>query len=212
MGRRRASSPPSRREEAAINPHAKVSPIRHHAPRSETRCESWRYPPPPLGEPRDGSVGSSWARTGASRPLLNSAKIAKRSLVGSVPMDNLLSKGATDWREGRRLRAFELKQQGWTQQRIAEALGVSKGAVSQWMKRARDGGGAESFKAPTRSWSTAAPERGAACQGARASGAGSRGARLSRRRVDVRAGGDGDPKGVRGRLPPGSREPSCSKP
>jgi transposase len=56
-------------------------------------------------------------------------------------MDNSLSKSATDWREGRRLRAFELKQQGWSQQRIADALGVSKGAVSQWMKRARDGGG-----------------------------------------------------------------------
>jgi transcriptional regulator with XRE-family HTH domain len=45
-------------------------------------------------------------------------------------MDNSLSRKATDWREGRRLRAFELKQQGWSQQRIAEALGVSKGAVS----------------------------------------------------------------------------------
>ena len=55
-------------------------------------------------------------------------------------MDNLLSKEATDWREGRRLRAFELKQEGWSQQRIAEALGVSKGVVSQWMKRARQGG------------------------------------------------------------------------
>ena len=61
-------------------------------------------------------------------------------------MDNSLSKEATDWREGRRLRAFELKQHGWSQQRIAEALGVSKGAVSQWMKRARDGGGAEALK------------------------------------------------------------------
>ena len=61
-------------------------------------------------------------------------------------MDNLLSKEATDWREGRRLRAFELKQQGWSQQRIAEALGVSKGAVSQWMKRARQGGGVEALK------------------------------------------------------------------
>src|SRR5687768_8709806 len=61
-------------------------------------------------------------------------------------MDNSLSREATDWREGRRLRAFELKQQGWSQQRIAEALGVSKGAVSQWMKRARDGGGAEALK------------------------------------------------------------------
>src|SRR3954467_4667209 len=55
-------------------------------------------------------------------------------------MDNSLSKEATDWREGRRLRAFELKQEGCSQQRIAEALGVSKGAVSQWMKRAREGG------------------------------------------------------------------------
>ncbi len=55
-------------------------------------------------------------------------------------MDNSLSKEATEWREGRRLRAWELKQEGWSQQRIAEALGVSKGAVSQWMKRARQGG------------------------------------------------------------------------
>ncbi len=55
-------------------------------------------------------------------------------------MDNSLSRKATDWREGRRLRAFELKQEGWSQQQIAEALGVSKGAVSQWMKRGREGG------------------------------------------------------------------------
>ncbi len=55
-------------------------------------------------------------------------------------MDNSLSKEATDWREGRRLRAWELKQEGWSQQQIAEVLGVSKGAVSQWMKRGREGG------------------------------------------------------------------------
>jgi transposase len=55
-------------------------------------------------------------------------------------MDNLLSREATDWREGRRLRAFELKKEGWSQQQIADALGESKGAVSQWMKRARQGG------------------------------------------------------------------------
>jgi transposase len=61
-------------------------------------------------------------------------------MVGSLLMDNSLSREATDWREGRRLRAFELKQQGWSQQQIAEALGVSKGALSQWMKRARKGG------------------------------------------------------------------------
>jgi len=55
-------------------------------------------------------------------------------------MDNQLSKQASDWREGRRLRAWELKEQGWNQQEIANALGVTKGAVSQWMKRGREGG------------------------------------------------------------------------
>jgi transposase len=45
-----------------------------------------------------------------------------------------------DWLEGRRRRAWELKQQGWKQQDIATALGVTKGAVSQWMRCAREGG------------------------------------------------------------------------
>jgi transposase len=44
------------------------------------------------------------------------------------------------WHEGRRLRAFQLKQDGWKQCDIATALGVSEGAVSQWMQRARQGG------------------------------------------------------------------------
>ena len=52
-------------------------------------------------------------------------------------MTALRSQQATNWREGRRLRAWELSQKGWPQQRIAEALGVTKGAVSQWLKRAR---------------------------------------------------------------------------
>ena len=45
-----------------------------------------------------------------------------------------------DYGEGRRLRAWELSQAGWAQKRIAEALGVTEGAVSQWLKRAREGG------------------------------------------------------------------------
>jgi transposase len=45
-----------------------------------------------------------------------------------------------DWLEGRRKRAWELKQQGWKQQDIAAALGVTKGAVSQWLRRAREDG------------------------------------------------------------------------
>ena len=52
----------------------------------------------------------------------------------------LSSQQATDWREGRRLRAWELRQEGWKQRDIARALGVSKGALSQWMKRAKQEG------------------------------------------------------------------------
>ena len=40
-----------------------------------------------------------------------------------------------DWKEQRRWRALDLKRNGWTHQEIAEALGVTKGAVSQWMTR-----------------------------------------------------------------------------
>ena len=45
-----------------------------------------------------------------------------------------------DGREGRRLRAWELHQQGWKQQDIAAALGVTQGAVRQWIKRGTTGG------------------------------------------------------------------------
>jgi transposase len=55
-------------------------------------------------------------------------------------MEKSLSSQATNWREGRRLRAWELHQKGWKQQEIAEALGVTQGAVSQWLKRGREGG------------------------------------------------------------------------
>jgi hypothetical protein len=40
-------------------------------------------------------------------------------------MDKTLSSQPSDWREGRRLRAYELKKQGWKQREIAEALGTS---------------------------------------------------------------------------------------
>jgi transposase len=48
-------------------------------------------------------------------------------------MEKILSSQASNWREGRRLRAFELKEQGWKQKQ-------TEGAVSQWMKRAREQG------------------------------------------------------------------------
>src|SRR5438067_9076193 len=44
------------------------------------------------------------------------------------------------WREGRRVRGWELAGQGWKPSRIGGALGVTAGAVSQWFKRAREAG------------------------------------------------------------------------
>jgi len=45
-----------------------------------------------------------------------------------------------DWKEARRQRALELSQQGWPQCQIAEALGVSRPAVSQWLAAVREHG------------------------------------------------------------------------
>jgi transposase len=50
-----------------------------------------------------------------------------------------------DWREERRKRAWALKQKGWPPKEIATALGVSEGAVSQWLKRAREAGGVKAL-------------------------------------------------------------------
>ncbi len=46
------------------------------------------------------------------------------------------------WKEARRQRAFELKPHGWKQQDIAEAFAVSPAAVSQWLAKAQEDGGA----------------------------------------------------------------------
>lgn len=54
--------------------------------------------------------------------------------------------GPRSRREGRRLRALELHEQGWTGTAIATVLGVTGGAVSQWLRRAREGGGAAALR------------------------------------------------------------------
>lgn len=61
------------------------------------------------------------------------------------PMAREQATQSNDWRETRRLIAWELHQQGWSQTRIAKALGVTQGAVSQWLKRSREGGGVEAL-------------------------------------------------------------------
>ncbi len=45
-----------------------------------------------------------------------------------------------DWVEGRRLQGWKLLQAGWQQIEVAKAVGVTKGAVSQWVKRVHEGG------------------------------------------------------------------------
>jgi predicted transcriptional regulator len=54
-------------------------------------------------------------------------------------MDHMAKDKTTDWKTTRRKLAWELCQAGRTHKDIAEALGVPKGAVSQWIKRAKKG-------------------------------------------------------------------------
>jgi transposase len=61
-------------------------------------------------------------------------------LVYTDDMSEQIPKKFRDWREARRFQAWRLKQKGWKQADIAEAMGVTPAAVSQWMKRAREGG------------------------------------------------------------------------
>jgi len=55
-------------------------------------------------------------------------------------MSRSATREAATWREGRRQRAWELFQMGWRQRQIATALGVSEGAVSQWLAQVRRDG------------------------------------------------------------------------
>jgi transposase len=55
-------------------------------------------------------------------------------------MNRGITKRPQTWREGRRLRAWELFRQGWRPRQIAQALGVTEGAVSHWLALARQAG------------------------------------------------------------------------
>jgi transposase len=53
---------------------------------------------------------------------------------------------AADLGEWRRRRAWELHERGWWPKDIAAALGVSRAAVCQWIRCARQGGGVEALR------------------------------------------------------------------
>ena len=114
-------------------------------------------------------------------------------------MTALSSQQATNWREGRRLRAWELFQKGWSQHRIAEALGVTKGAVSQWLSRARIQGpqALRHRKPPAGQVDPPAMAPTAGTLGPRTTGL-----RLSRRRLDPAQGSPGHPAPLRRPVPP----------
>ena len=123
----------------------------------------------------------------------------------NATMEKTLSIQARDWREGRRLRAFELKERGWKQTEIADALGVTEGAVSQWMKRATEEGVEGLKHKPPPGATPRLSEENAPnwlsfwpimMRKLIAFGEG----------VDVRAGSRADPQGVRGQIPPGACE------
>jgi transposase len=124
-------------------------------------------------------------------------------------MGKTLSSQATDWREGRRLRAFELKEAGWSQKQIAQALGVSKGAVSQWMKRGQRWRGHRGSQTLPSTRCEATPYRRAACHSEGASEhLRCRGIWVAGQGVDGSAPEMADQRGVRGELPSRSRQPS----
>src|SRR5438093_1453993 len=63
-------------------------------------------------------------------------------------MNSAPTKQPNSWHEWRRLRAWELARQGWKVGQIAAALGVTHGAVSQWLTRARQDGEASLHDRP----------------------------------------------------------------
>lgn len=85
-----------------------------------------------------GNAAPPLPRSGAPavRPVTRPAVgvLTKEAEVG--PLEGAAARAD----EARRLRAIELKAKGLTQKEIAAALDVTPGAVSQWMRRYREGG------------------------------------------------------------------------
>jgi hypothetical protein len=109
-----------------------------------------------------------------------------------------------DWREWRRMRALDLKQQGWRQRDIASVLAASEVSVSRWLARARRGG-REALLARPRTGSAAEALAPAEEPDPGVPLAWPGGLRLSWPGLDLRPHRRGDRGGVRRPLPQGSR-------
>jgi len=74
-------------------------------------------------------------------------------------MPSVSTNQPNDWRETRRMQAWAFHQLGWSQYRIAEALGVSQSAVSQWFTAVRESGDVNALRrrppAGRQAWLTA---------------------------------------------------------
>ena len=87
-------------------------------------------------------------------------------------------------------------QKGWKQTDMTEALGVTRGAVSQWVSRARDGG-AEALRRREPPGGAVQTERGATGPVSRIAGSGALRLRVLRGNLDPAAGGPGHRAGIR---------------
>lgn len=125
-------------------------------------------------------------------------------------MNAVASHGVTDWREGRRTRAWELITQGWRQRDITAALGVAPGAVEP-MADAGQRGGPGRAPAPRGASTTARASPRTAPGTLEALGAGSGGVWLSRGSLDRGPDRRGDSAGLRGDIPsvPCRPRPAC---
>ena len=112
------------------------------------------------------------------------------------------------WKEARIRRAWELVQQGWKQRDIAEALGVSKGVVSQWVSQAR-AGGIEALRRRQPPGGVPKADRPATGATAGAAGTGASSRWVCRGDLDLATGGPSDRARVRRVVPsdPGGTDP-----
>lgn len=116
-------------------------------------------------------------------------------------------KAQLGWREGRRRRTWEQKHQGWKQQDITVALGMTPDAVSQRLKRCVEG--LRRHRVPGRQPRLTAEQL---ARSACAHGTLARSVRISRGGVDLEARGRGDPAHVRLHLPSRPRQPEARTP